>query len=92
VIARSTPVDADVALTIFGFGCGTVRTDFAREKVTTQMYLTVHHPRALEALEAVDYTTFSQRVAYTEALSLHEVNYLLNEYLFDDPGLVELPQ
>ena len=90
VITRSKPEDADVALTIFGFGCGTVRTEFPRRKITTEMYLSLHHPRALEALEAVDYSRFSQHVAYTEALSIHEVNYLLNEYLFDDPCLVEL--
>ncbi|HEX5016300.1 MAG TPA: hypothetical protein VFX15_01800 [Actinomycetes bacterium] len=91
VVARCGPEDADVALTIFGFGCGTLRQDFPRHKVTTEMYLTLNHPRALEALEAVDYSRFSQHVAYTEALSIHEVNYLLNEYLFDDPCLIEEP-
>ncbi len=90
VVARSTPQAADVTLTIFGFGCGTVSTDFPRHKVTTEMYLRLHHPRALEALQSVDYTRFSRHVAYTEALSMHEVNYLLNEYLFDDPSIVEL--
>ena len=90
VVARSNPQDADVALTIFGFACGTVRTEFPRRKVTTEMYLTLHHPRALEALQTVDYDRFSRHVAYTQALSIHEVNYLINEYLFDDPGLREL--
>lgn len=89
LVARSTPELADVALTIFGFGCGAVQTEFPRRKVTTQLYLTLEDPRALEALRAVDYTRFSRRVAYTEALSIHEVNYLLNEYVFGDPGLVE---
>jgi predicted RNA methylase len=88
VIARATPEEADVALTIFGFGCGTVKTEFPRRKITTELYLTLLHPRALEALQAVDYTRFSRNVAYTEALSIHEVNYLLNEYLFGDPGVV----
>jgi predicted RNA methylase len=88
LVRRSTPDEADVALTIFGFGCGTVRTDFPRRKVTTQMYLALDHPHALEALRAVDYSRFSRHVAYTEALSIHEVNYLLNEHLFGDPGLV----
>ena len=90
LVRRSTPEQADVALTIFGFGCGTVRTDFPRRKVTTQMYLTLEDPRSLEALQSVDYSRFSQQVAYTEALSLHEINYLLNEHVFGDPGLVEL--
>ena len=50
LVRRSTPDQADVSLTIFGFRCGTVRTDFPRRKVTTEMYLTLDHPRALEAL------------------------------------------
>jgi hypothetical protein len=36
----------------------------------------------------VDYSRFSRNVAYTDALSIQEVNYLLNEYLFGDPGLM----
>jgi hypothetical protein len=88
LVSRSSPEDADVALTIFGFGCGTLLTEFPRRKVTTQLYLRLDHPRSLEALRAVDYGRFSRNVAYTEALSLHEINYLLNEYVFGDPGLL----
>jgi predicted RNA methylase len=87
LVSRCTPELADVSLTIFGFGCGTVRTDFPRRKVTTEMYLKLDHPDVLEALRSVDYTRFSRHVAYTDALSIHEVNYLLNEHLFGDPGL-----
>lgn len=88
VVERVDPVHADVALTVFGYGCGTVRTDFARTPNTTQMFLRLVHPRALEALRAVDFARFFQRTAYTPALALPEINYLLNEYLFADPGLV----
>ena len=88
VVRRATPNSADVSLTIFGFGCGTLKTEFPRKPNTTQLFLTLHHPRALEALQAVDYSRFSQNTAYTAALSLQEINYLLNEYLFGDPGLV----
>lgn len=88
VVAKCTVDDADVALTIFGFGCGKVKTEFPRRKITTEIYLRLLHPRALEALQQVDYQRFSRNVAYTEALSIQEVNYLLNEYLFGDPGLV----
>lgn len=90
LIRRSAPEAADVALTIFGFGCGTVQTEFRRRKVTTQLYLTLEDPRALEALRSVDYSRFSRHVAYTEALSIHEVNYLINEYVFGDPGVIDL--
>lgn len=91
VVRRATPEDADVALTIFGYSCGTLRTEFPRVRNTTQLFLTLHHPRALEALRAVDYSRFSGHTAYTKALSLPEINYLLNDYLFGDPGLVTTP-
>ncbi|MGA1332079.1 MAG: hypothetical protein ACO31D_02865 [Ilumatobacteraceae bacterium] len=88
VVRRATPLTADVSLTIFGFGCGTLKTDFPRKPNTTQIFLTLHHDRALEALQSVDYSRFSRNTAYTAALSLQEINYLLNEYLFGDPGFV----
>ncbi|MCZ3388771.1 MAG: hypothetical protein LH645_06510 [Actinomycetia bacterium] len=91
IVAKCKPEDADVALTIFGFGCGAVKTDFPRRKISTDIYLKLLHPRALEALRAVDYSRFSRNVAYTDALSIQEVNYLLNEYLFGDPGLAPAP-
>lgn len=91
IVAKCTPEVADVALTIFGFGCGTLKTDFPREKVTTEIYFKLLHPRALEALRAVDYSRFSRNVAYTDALSIQEINYLLNEFLLGDPGLVPAP-
>jgi hypothetical protein len=87
VVAKCPPEDADVSLTIFGFGCGSVKTEFPRHRVTTDIYLKLLHSRALEALQAVDYRRFSRNVAYTEALSLQEINYLLNEYIFGDPGV-----
>ena len=88
IVKRATPRSADVSLTIFGFGCGNLKTDFPRKPNTTQIFLTLHHPRALEALQRVDYSRFSRNTAYTSALSLQEINYLLNDYLFGEPGLV----
>lgn len=89
IVTKVTPQDADVALTIFGYGCGRVRTEFKREKNTTQMYLKLNHPKALEALQTVDFSRFFRNTAYTEALSLQEINYLLNEHLLGQPGLKE---
>lgn len=85
IVAKALPREADVALTVFGYGCGKIRTDFVREKNTTQMFLKLKHPKALDALQAVDYSRFYRNTAYTEALSLQEINYLLNEYVFGDP-------
>ena len=85
VIRKVSPEEADVALTIFGYGCGSVKTDFDRRKNTTQMFLKLNHPEALSALESVDYERFYRNTAYTEALSLQEINYLLNEKIFGDP-------
>jgi hypothetical protein len=89
LIVRATPDTADVSLTIFGFSCGTVKTTFDRVPNTTQMFLKLGHPKALEALNSVDFSRFYNNTAYTEALSLHEINYLLNEYVFGDPLLID---
>jgi len=78
---------ADASLTIFGYSCGIVRTEFPRKPNTTQMFLKLKHPRALEALQAVDFSKFYLNTAYTEALSISEINYLLNDYIFGDPKL-----
>jgi predicted RNA methylase len=85
VVEKVAPEQADVALTIFGYGCGKLKEDFPRSKNTTQLYLKLKHPRALEALGSVDFSRFYRNTAYTEALSLQEINFLLNEYIFDDP-------
>lgn len=89
LVEKTTPAEADVALTIFGFGCGKVLTDFERKPNTTKMFLKLHHPKALAALQSVDYTKFSKNTAYTQALSLPEINYLLNERILGNPHLLE---
>jgi predicted RNA methylase len=85
IIEKVSPELADVSLTIFGYGCGKVKTDFERVANTTQMFLKLNHPQALSALESVDYSKFFKNTAYTEALSLQEINYLLNEEIYGDP-------
>jgi predicted RNA methylase len=85
IIEKVTPELADVSLTIFGYGCGKVKTQFEPVANTTQMFLKLNHPQALAALENVDYSKFFKNTAYTEALSLQEINYLLNEEIYGDP-------
>jgi hypothetical protein len=85
LVKKVSPEEADVALTIFGFSCGAVTTDFERVKNTTRMYLKLLHPDALAALKSVDLDRFSRNTAYTQALSLPEINYLLNERILGDP-------
>lgn len=88
-IKKVKPQDADVSLTIFGYGCGRLKTEFKREPNSTQMFLKLNHPKALEALQAVDFSRFFKNTAYTEALSLQEINFLLNEYLTGEGQLEE---
>ncbi|MEY4321061.1 MAG: hypothetical protein RLZZ471_1002 [Actinomycetota bacterium] len=88
-IKKVKPQDADVSLTIFGYGCGRIKTDFKREPNSTQMFLKLQHPRALEALQNVDFSRFFKNTAYTEALSLQEINFLLNEFLIGEGQLKE---
>jgi predicted RNA methylase len=85
IIEKVSPEMADVSLTIFGYGCGKVKTKFEPVANTTQMFLKLNHPKALAALESVDYSKFFKNTAYTEALSLQEINYLLNEEIYGDP-------
>jgi predicted RNA methylase len=85
IIEKVSPELADVSLTIFGYGCGKVKTQFEPVANTTQMFVKLKHPQALAALERVDYSKFFKNTAYTEALSLQEINYLLNEEIYGDP-------
>jgi predicted RNA methylase len=85
LIEKSSPESADISLTIFGYGCGKVKKEFEPVANTTQLFLKLKHPGALEALESVDFSRFYKSTAYTEALSLQEINYLLNEHVFGDP-------
>ncbi len=89
LISKVGPLEADVALTIFGYGCGTLRTDFEPVANSTRMFLKLNHPAALHALQTVDFSRFYKNTAYTEALSLQEINYLLNEAVFGNPHLIE---
>lgn len=81
LISKSSPEEADVAFTLFGYSCGAVKEEFPRVKNSTLTFFKLHHPRALEALKSVDFSRFYKHTAYTEALGIKEINFLLNEYL-----------
>ena len=87
LLSKVKPQDADVALTVFGYGCGKVRTSFDRVPNSTVMFLKLHDKRVLKALQSVDFSKFYKNTAYTEALSLQEIRYLINEAVLGDPGL-----
>lgn len=78
-VTKVKPEEADVALTVFGFSCGRVNTEFERKANTTRMFLKLNHPKALKALQSANFERFSKNTAYTEALSFQEINFLLNE-------------
>lgn len=85
VIQKVSPELADVSMTIFGYGCGSIKQDFERVPNTTQLFLKLSHPQALSALRSVDFSRFFKSTAYTEALSIQEINFLLNEQIYGDP-------
>ena len=92
LVKRVSPADADIAITVFGFNCGRVRTEFERVPNTTQMFLSLEperRERILAALKGADFERFHRNTAYTPALSLQEINYLLNEQVLGDPHLEE---
>jgi len=87
IIQKTNHLEADAALTIFGYGCGKVSTNFEKKPNSTKMFLKLKHEKALEALQNVDYSKFSLNTAYTKALSIQEINYLLNEFIYKESGL-----
>lgn len=87
LIQKCSPTEADIAIRVFGFGCGTVYRDFDRIPNTTLMFLRVLDRKVFEVIEGLDYSRFKNNTAYTQALALPEINFLLNQALFSDPML-----
>jgi len=85
LVAKCAPEEADIAVRVFGFGCGKVYREFPRVANTTLMFLTVSDARVFEVIEGLDYERFTLNTSYTRALALPELNYLLNEAIFGDP-------
>lgn len=75
-LERTTPETANAALTVFGHGCGTLRRHFPRKANTTQLFLRASS-EDLDTLAEIDLRGFFNNVAYTEALSIREVNFAL---------------
>ena len=71
-----SPLEANVALTVFGRGAGKVRTEFPRVANTTQMFIKAD-PDTVTALAQLDLSPFYTQVAYVEALSRKEVDAAL---------------
>ena len=84
LIQKTSPDSADVAIRVFGYGCGTVLKDFPRKPNTTLMFLKTSQ-RAREVLPNLEYSKFSVNTAYTQALAFTEINYLLNEAVYGNP-------
>lgn len=78
LIEKTTPEKADIAMIIFGWSCGKILREFDRVKNTTMIFLKVRDESVIKALEELDFSQFSENVAYTQALSLQEINWLLN--------------
>ena len=85
LVEKCSPQEADIALRVFGYGCGTVLDSFDRKPNTTMMFLKVNSKTAAKALAGLDFSRFSERTAYTQALAFTEINYLLNEAIYNDP-------
>jgi len=79
---------ANVAITLFGYSCGRIEENFKRKPNTTKGYFIARDQEVIEALRSVDYSKFYNNTAYVPALSIKEINYLLNNY-FDSTALSE---
>ena len=89
LLTKVKPEDADIAMRVFGFNCGRVFQDFERKPNSTLMFLKLNDPRVLRVLQTADFERFFKNTAYTEALGIQEINYLVNEAVLGDPMLLE---
>ena len=83
-LQKTGPLEADVAMRVFGFGCGQVLEDFERKPNTTLMFLRLQQGLTVSLLRGLDFDRFKNNTAYTQALSFQEINYLINEKLLGD--------
>lgn len=89
LLTKVKPEDADIAMRVFGFNCGRVFQDFERKPNSTLMFLKLNDPRVLPVLQTADFERFFKNTAYTEALGIQEINYLVNEAVLGNPMLLE---
>ena len=83
-LEKTTPENADVAMRVFGYGCGQVLDNFEPKPNTTLMFLKLNSGVTISLLRDLDFDRFRNNTAYTQALSFQEINYLLNEKLLGD--------
>lgn len=84
LVVKVSPENADVALRVFGYGCGAVIESFDRQPNTTLMFLRLSEGITASLLTELEFFRFTNNTAYTQALSFQEINYLLNERIFGD--------
>lgn len=77
---KCSPEDADIAMRVFGYGCGTVYTKFERMPNTTMIYLKVKNRKVITALKEIDFARYFNNVSYTQALAFSEIRHELIEY------------
>lgn len=77
-ISKVSPDQADIALRVFGYGCGRLEYDFKPIPNTTLMFLKINDQRVIPAMESINFKHYSRNVSYTEALGLAEINHALN--------------
>jgi predicted RNA methylase len=82
LLQKVSPDHAQLAIRVFGYGCGTVLRKFEPKKNTTLMFLKAKNQQVIGLLPQLDYQRFSKNTAYTEALAFTEINFLLNEQIF----------
>lgn len=77
---KCNPAEADIAMRVFGYGCGTVYTEFDRKPNTTMIFLKVKNRNVIKALKEIDFAKYFNNVSYTQALAFAEIRYELNKY------------
>lgn len=80
LITKCDPREADIAMRVFGYGCGTVYTEFNRVPNTTMAFFKVKNRNVTKALREIDFSKYFNNVSYTQALAFSEIRYEIIRY------------
>jgi predicted RNA methylase len=86
-IIKSNPEEANISMTVYGHGCGKVKTEFLRQANSTQLFLKAN-PQVVTALQTIDWSVFYANTAYIPALSFLEIMFGLNKH-FDKSNVIK---
>ena len=77
-LVRCDRLESEVGITTYGYGCGKLREP--SDDKTGTYYFKTTRPWVMQALREIDFKPFMENAMMIPALSMFEINFLLNEW------------